>query len=242
MICPSAIGLDRVAIDQLLTMSTPSGRSRVLGIAGYPYTGKSHLARAVQAAWPSGDATILPTESVVLPRTMRQSLSVDGCSTEGHDMRALHHLTASLCNGKSVVCNKYSWLAAGPVGTILLDGVRQNDLLILDGTVAAAPSIIEQCDLLIFLSPIDSTSWLRLACERDVTTRGWEANPARLANTQKSKTSSLLRDTAEESLGISALVDPSSWTWFLPECGLCVHLPRNLIAKATVTVPICKAR
>jgi hypothetical protein len=157
-------------------------------------------------------------------------------------MQELLELVKSLRNGQAVQCNDYSWLAAGPVGTITLDGLTEGGLLIIDGTVAAAAPVLEQCDLVIFLSPADPESWLRLACARDVATRGWAAIPAWTANMLKSQTSARLRRTAEGPLTIDALVDPTTWTWFLPGCDVCQQKTCNLGAHAPIALPICKAR
>jgi uridine kinase len=242
MNCPSSTSLATLAIQQLLAKTISQRRARVLGIAGYPYTGKSHLARAVQAVWPSGNATLLPTESAVLPRRLRQTRGVDGCAPEGHNMKRLLTSATSLRSGQSITCNEYSWTSGDFGGTKHLRGVGTDGLLIIDGTVTAAPPILELCDLVIFLSPVEEPTWFPLACQRDISEREWGLAPARLQNVQKTTTSALLREIAGQPLCISIRVDPVSWTWFLPGCGLCDSVPGYGRAQAPVPVGGCNAR
>lgn len=192
-------------------------RPRVLGIGGYPYMGKSRLAHRIQAAWPHGRAATLATESVILPRAARLEREIDGCSPAGHDMhRLLEHVTA-LCAGRSTLCREYSWSSGDAPRMTIVTGLRQGDLLIIDGSVAAAPPIANLCDLLIVLSPLEEERWLPLACERDTVERGWDAGEARAQNVRKAKTSASLGISPGTPLFLSIGVDPVSWAWSLPD-------------------------
>ncbi len=242
MECPSSRQLATVVLQLLLALPTPPQRARVLGISGYPYTGKSHLAMSVQAAWPTREVTLLPTESVVLSRTSRRVHRADGCSPEGHDMlRLLRHVT-SLRSGWSSACKEYSWLSGRALQTSRLHGVGNKGLLIVDGTVAAAHPILEQCDLVVFLSPLEEETWLPLACRRDVSERGWPEAQARSQNLLKSRTSAALQESAQRSLCVSVRVNPVSWTWYLPGCDLCEQRRRHSPVQAAVSVSSCKLR
>jgi len=241
MKCASSVSLVAFVLQHLLARPASPQHARVLGIAGYPYTGKTHLGRAVKAAWPSGNVTVLPTESAVLPRRLRQTRRTDGCAPDGHDMPGLLNSVISLRNGQSVICREYSWTSGEADGTRPVHGVETGGLLIVDGTVAAASPVHEQCDLVIFLSPAKKATWLPLACRRDISERGWEPASARSQNLRKSTTSETLKEPVQRSLFISIRVDPTSWTWFLPGCGLCDSLPGNGLAQAPVTVASCKA-
>lgn len=243
MRCPSAAGLDSLAIRHLLS-SPANGRARILGIAGYPFTGKSRLALEICAAWPSGKVTILPTESAVLPRSLRLKTGVDGCAAQGHDMSLLLNYAISLSNGRSIQCPQYSWISGELEHRITLDGQSSDGLLIIDGTVAAASPIIELCDYVIFLSPKDETLWLPLACHRDVESREWDGSLARSQNLKKAFTSARMKFHAARRTGISVVVDPVSWTWFFPSCNTCDDISQSLdiLVKPPVPMLTCKAR
>lgn len=234
--------LATVVVQRLLAQPAPGWRARVLGISGYPFTGKSHLAKAVRTVWPSPEVTLLPTESVILPRSKRRLRHTDGCSPEGHDMQRLVEQMTFLRNNQSIMSDHYSWILGRPSEVIHLEGVRPAGLLIIDGTAAAASEVLEQCDLLIFLSPVDETSWLPLACLRDVNERGWLAIPALSQNLSKKRTSAALRDAARRSLCVNVCVDPASWTWYLPGCDLCEKSRREIPMQAPVPVANCKVR
>lgn len=243
MNCPGSMTLADLVLHHLLPRSAAGGGARVLGIAGFPFTGKTHLARAVEATWQTGAVTLLPTESVVVPRRSRRLRGIDGCSPEGHDMQRLMASVTSLRSGQSVMSQDYSWESGDARRSKLLHGVSADGLLIIDGTVAAASPIFEQCDLVIFLSPVRKAKWLPLACRRDTSERQWEPTAAKLQNLHKSATSAMLMDSiARHSLCISIRVDPTSWTWFLPGCGLCEHPPGDAIAQAPISIAGCKAR
>jgi uridine kinase len=244
MNCPSSVDLATHVVLRLRATPGSPDRPRVLGISGYPYTGKSHLARAVRAAWPSRDVTVLPTESAVLSRRQRWLRRTDGCSPEGHDMQGLLKSVTLLRDGHSTTCAEYSWASghAGATARLLLPGVGADGLLIIDGTVAAAPPVLGECDIVVFLWPKEEAAWLPMACHRDVAQRAWKPASARLQNIRKYGTSSSLGKAVQRSLCLSVAVDPLSWTWFLPGCRGCDGLPGNLSSQATVSMAGCKAR
>ena len=234
--------LAAVVVQRLLARPGPAWGARVLGISGYPFTGKSRLADDIQTAWPSEEVTLLPTESVILPRSKRRLRHTDGCSPDGHDMQRLMAQITCLRNGRPVISDHYSWVLGRASGVIRLQGPGPGGLLIIDGTAAAAPEVLEQCDLVIFLSPVDETKWLPLACLRDVNERGWLANPAQSQNLSKKRTSAALRDADRRSLCLNVCVDPASWTFYVPGCDLCEKSRRDLPAQTPVPVAICKVR
>jgi uridine kinase len=240
--CPSSIQLATLVVQRLLARPAPGCRARVLGISGYPFTGKTHLADAIQTAWPSREVTLLPTESVILSRSERRLHHTDGCSPDGHDMQRLVEQITFLRNGQSITSDHYSWILGRASGATQLQGLGSAGLLIIDGTTAAAPAVLEQCDLAIFLSPVDETKWLPLACLRDVNERGWLAVSALSQNLSKKRTSVTLRDTARRSLCVNVCVDPASWTFYLPGCYLCEKSRRDIPTQAPVSVAICKVR
>jgi len=224
----AARALEDAVVKYLHERSCSPRRPSVLGIGGFPYTGKSHLAHIIRDTWPLGRATILPTESVILPRATRLKRGIDGCSPAGHDMQLLLEQVTTLCNGQAIQMREYSWSTGDVPGTTVLEGLGQGDLLIIDGSVAASPLIADRCDLLILLSPLRVRHWLPLACERDILERGWDADEAYAQNLRKAKTSVDLGILPGAYQSISVRVDPFSWIQFIPDYSNCEHLTPGL--------------
>lgn len=233
----TARALEDVLVKYLHERSPSLRRPSVLGIGGFPYTGKSHLAHIIRDAWQLGRAAILPTESAILPRAARLKHNTDGCSPASHDMRLLLEQVTTLCEGQAIQLREYSWSTGNALGTTVMEGLCHGDLLIIDGSVAAAPPIASRCDLLVLLYPAQERQWLPVACERDILERGWDPGEAYAQNLRKAKTSARLGILPEARQSIYVQVDPISWARFIPECSNYEH-PTPRLSASTAPHPI----
>lgn len=241
MICPASVSIATLTIQRLRTSPASPRNARVLGITGYPYTGKTNLASEIAASWPR-DATILPTETVVLARAERLKRDIDGCSPAAHDIPRLVQNIQRLRSGQPIFCESYSWATGSAQGSTLVPGVGAEGLVIVDGTVAAVESVLNECDLVLCIAPAAYSSWLRDAATRDEHERAWDAESAYFQNIRKSATSGRLLKLPDGSRSLHVVVDSSSWTWFLPGCGQCEELIGNLAVQPPVTAAGCQLR
>jgi uridine kinase len=163
-------------------------RAIVVGVVGYPFTGKTDLANQLVARWPRGPAAVLPTETTVATRAARRSLGLDGCDLAAHDVDRLAAMVDDLSRGADVLVDVYSWSMGRHDGTTMLGGLGPGGLLVVDGSVGCEHPVAERCDLLAFVRPHDPMGWLERATQRDVLHRGWPADLARMENLRKRRT------------------------------------------------------
>jgi len=241
MACTAGEHLAQVVVRELLTLASQLDRPVVVGISGYPYTGKTRLRHDLAGAWPIGNAIVLATEVAVLTREWRQDRRIDGCAEAGHDMDLLLDLLDSVLAGRPVRAPMYSWLLGRHVDYIDIAGAGRNDLVIVDGTVAASPRVAARCDRVLFLSPAAPTPWLHLAGERDVQQRAWPRENVESENVKKYATAAALRaHTVADGVIRDIVVDPSTWRVRLVSCARCDVVIGHREEEAAISEALCQ--
>jgi uridine kinase len=240
MVCASGSDLVALTVGILASQAVGNDRPLVVGVAGYPYTGKTHVSQGIADAWP-GRAVILPTESTVHPRQWRRDHGVDGCAEAGHDVDRLHQMVLALAGGNAVTVDAYSWTVGSHVSRSRVEGVGARDLLVVDGTIAGSGRIAELCDWLIVLAPAEMTTWLGRAVERDMRERAWPREYAMAENVKKYHTSRTMCQLIPRSgTSVHVVVDPTTWRVRLPGCGFCAAKSSNGGAQSAVPELVCE--
>ena len=244
MKCPFGAEFADLVIQRLTRIQPDDHRSRILGVAGYPFTGKSRLAQEIGDLWLNDMVTILPTESAIFPRSHRLDEDVDGCSREAHDIPLLQKYATALSTGQSIQCYQYSWTSGDFGQMVSLEAPGTDGLLIIDGTVAADPEILQLCDCTLYISPESEWIWLPLACHRDISSRSWDVSLAASHNRRKAFTAASMKPRSQLLSCINVLIDPVSWTWFFPGCNTCNRItqPLDILVQPPISIFDCKAR
>lgn len=180
---------DRLAdgIVRLCESALSSAGPTVLALGGYPYTGKTGVAAEIARRWRTV-AFVLPTESVIGDRRTRLTRMVDGSSVDAHDVARLADYLHRLRNGETVEVPAYSWRTGGFTGTHTSPRLGTGDIVIVDGSIATAPPVLERVDAAIALCPRPLNVWLDQAIARDVSERSWPADIAHVQNLAKANT------------------------------------------------------
>lgn len=160
---------------------------KIVAIGGYPFTGKTGLALSVADRWPQ-KSFVLPTESVIAPRSERLATGNDGSSIPAHDIPALLSYISRLRCDESIVLPRYSWHTGSFDGLVESPALGAGDLVILDGSIATSYPVRIYLDVSFALRPIPRDSWLHQAIDRDVADRGWSVDLARVQNKAKAAT------------------------------------------------------
>lgn len=161
------------------------GAAVVVGVCGFPLTGKTTLARALVGSQ-RRDAVHLPTESAILSRDARSHRALNGCAAEAHDLPLLGRMIVALRAGIRVSVPRYEWFSGDVVGADRYS-LDRNGLIVVDGSVACEPEIASLCDVIVFILPQDS-GWMEAAVQRDVKDRFWRKETSRHLNVRKAVT------------------------------------------------------
>lgn len=188
---------------------------RVAAIGGYPCIGKTGLAFEVAQAW-DGLSFVLPTESVITSRSDRLAMGHDGSSTESHDMSALRISIRAIRERRCLDLPRYSWSIGGFAGTERVPVLGERDLLIVDGSVATTPAVLEEVDVAFGLQPDELDAWMSIAVARDVAERNWDRATAEEQNRSKDRTVAIqlaaFGHRRQEHLLMVSVSDGMKWT------------------------------
>lgn len=188
---------------------------RVAAIGGYPCIGKTGLAAEVAEAW-EGYSFVLPTESAITTRSDRLAAGQDGSSIESHDMSALVVSIRAIREGRCLDLPKYSWSIGGFAGTERVPVLGERGLLIVDGSVATTPAVLEEVDVAFGLQPDQLDTWMSIAIARDVAERNWDRVTAEEQNRSKDRTVAIQLSAfghrGREHLLIVSVTDRMEWT------------------------------
>jgi uridine kinase len=175
------------AIIKITENAPTAGGPKIVGIGGYPLTGKTRLALNIAARWPR-QSFVLPTESVIAARRERLAAGHDGSSADAHDIQALADYISALRRCEPVTVPRYSWFSGRPEGLLRSPALSTGDVVILDGSIATAYPVRLHVDVAFALRPVAYDAWLRQAVDRDVSERRWPASLAHLQNVAKAST------------------------------------------------------